>query len=150
MQENQTAEKQDEQKPVVAVAILKFEDLEDGTMSVEAKHDGNFEPMHQSHACLRAVIQLLPQICAPIGTRIDGNSGIRLPISDVDRYQALRTLALIPEENREAILAHLSNRDPVTEAEFDLMTDKIVEMCRGTMPLVVGAEQPAAIDVAPT
>jgi hypothetical protein len=116
----------------LAMANLRFIDHADGTMAIEATHSGEFDAMNQAHACLRAVIQFLPQVCTPVGTRIEGNTGIRVPITDGDRYQAMRTLALIPEASREAILEQIATEGyPQNEIEFDKMADKLVEMCRG-------------------
>lgn len=115
----------------LAVAQLRFTDNPDGTMTIEPAHAPEvFEPMNQSHAVLRALVQYLPVLCTPIGIDIKDGVGYKLPINDGERYQAMRALAFIPEAEREAILAAIGLDEPQNEAEFDAYADKLVEYAR--------------------
>lgn len=143
-QKSQAAQAEQEENAPIAVAMIKFTDNADGTMSIDATHSGQFEAMYQSHACLRAVTQFLPQVCAPVGTRISGDTGIKVPISDGDRYQALRTLAMVSDEVRAVIMDQISAHDPQSEMDYDIMADKMVEICRGMATVPVVSEAGAA------
>jgi hypothetical protein len=115
---------------VLASAQLIFTDKADGTMSIDALHSGEFDPLNQSHACLRAVTQFLPDICRPAGTEIgDNNTGYKMPITDADRYAAIRALAFLPDAERYALLTS-AGTDPATPEEFDAFSDKLVQMGR--------------------
>lgn len=116
----------------MGVAQLKFVDQEDGTMAIEASHDGEFEPLNQSHACLRAVAQFLPEVVMPAGTRVEGDIGTRLPINDIERYQALKQLSLMEASKAEAIADFITPEGGIqSEADFDKSTDMLVGIIRG-------------------
>jgi hypothetical protein len=113
-------------------AHLSFIDQADGALAIDAVHDGDFDPALQSHACLRAVSQFLPQVLGAAGTRVDGDVGTRMPIGDGERYQALRALALL-EDNQAAAIARLIDApdDLRSEADYDAVVDRLVGIVRG-------------------
>jgi hypothetical protein len=128
MQEQEQVADQDN-KPL-AMAQLRFIDQPDGTMTIHAEHSPEtFDPINQSHACLRAVCDILPEICRPAGTEIDKGYGKKVPITDGERYQAIRALAFLPEKERDALLATLGG-EPQNFPEFDKYADKMVEYAR--------------------
>lgn len=127
----QSALSASEESVPLAVAQLRFIDNPDGTMSIDATHAPEvFEPMNQSHAVLRALVQYLPVLCTPLGIDIKEGTGYKLPINDGERYQAMRALAFLPDAERDAILGAIGVAEPNTEAEFDSYADKLVEYAR--------------------
>ncbi|MBV8667046.1 MAG: hypothetical protein JO269_11240 [Burkholderiaceae bacterium] len=114
-------------------ATLTFTDNPDGTLAIAARHDGEFNPNLQSHACLRAVSQFLPQVLGAAGTRVDGELGTRVVITDGERYHALRALALLGDEQANAIAKQVdSGRHLLSEADYDAAADRLVQIARGT------------------
>lgn len=116
----------------MGVSQIRFIDKEDGTMEIEASHDGDFDPIQQSHACLRAVCQFLPEVVMPSGTRVEGNIGTRLPINNSERYEAFKQLSLMPADKAMAISQFIEPETGIqSEADFDASADKLVEIIRG-------------------
>lgn len=149
---NDTPASEGENSTIAAWAQLIFTDKDDGTMKIEALHSGEFDPMNQSHACLRAVAQFLPEVCRPAGTEIgDNNTGHRMPITDAERYAAIRALVFLPEAERNALL-DATGTEPTTPEEYDAYADKLVLIGRTnpkpkeaaviaeTAPKLVGAD----------
>jgi hypothetical protein len=136
--------RQHNQERQMGKAHLIFTDNADGTLGIDARHNGGFDPALQSHACLRAVSQFLPQVLGAAGTRVDGATGTRMPIDDGERYQALRALALLEDKQAAAIArligqdrgqdqdrGHDHGRDVRGAAEYDALVDRLVEIVRG-------------------
>jgi hypothetical protein len=116
----------------MSTAHLIFTDNADGTLAIDARHDGDFDPALQSHGCLRAVSQFLPQVLGAAGTRVDDAVGTRMPINDGERYQALRALALLEDRQAAAIVRLIDpGCDLRAEAKYDAAIDRLVGIVRG-------------------